>query len=533
MPLSTLRADVPTWTARALSAALVLLALARALTLGGEYYDAYETRLAARTLLGWDTGQPFPVYRSPLMVLASVGFEALGRGTGWVGPALLSVVAYAGLIAAVEVLCRRLGARPWVAAAAGLLVGLDLAAWGYAATGLPDVPAACACALVLAAAARPGPWAARPVALGLLVGLAALARHNVGLVGLALLAGVPLAGPPGDEPRGRVIRRVALAGAVAVGLYLVVSTLVFAWAGPGVAGHAAMLDFQRLQLAENRQRIGALQPPLAALRFLAVGSPWLVVLAPVGAWFAVRRGGAAARACVVWALAHLLLLGGFAGHVEARYLLPALPALAGLAALALEALPRTEAPRARAAAVAAVLVLAVVPLALSGRFAARHALDPASRRSFAAAVADAARAQLGPEGRVFWTTTHPYPVAPRVVFAGTPYRGDPFHGIYHLGPVVLAYHLERPVVMLPPPPGRDGGVSTPGELRQVVQGARGPDGAPAFRAGDVLVAGTPFPGRTWELARSGGWPPLVIARVVRRADGALDLAPGAAPEPTW
>lgn len=521
-----LRADLPTWTARAVSAVLLVLALARALTLGGEYHDAYETRLAARTLLGWDTGQPFPVYRSPLMVLASVAFEALGSGAGWVGPALLSTLAYGGLIVATEVLCRRLGVRPWVAAAAGAVVALDLAAWGYAPHGLPDLPAACACALVLAAAAREGPWAARPVALGLLVGLAALARHNVGVVGLALLAGVPLAGAAADEPRGRVLGRVALAGVVGVGLYLAVSTLVFAWAGVGLAGHAELLEFQRLQLAENRARIGPMQPPLAALRFVVTGAPWLMVLAPAGAWLTLRRGGAPARACVVWSVTHLALLGGLAGHVEARYVLPALPALAALGALTLDALPARV--HERRAPIVVVAALAALPLALRASFAARHALDPVSRASAPAALA----ARLGDAGRVFWTTTHPYPVAPRAVATppGTPYAGDPFHGIYHLGPVVLAYHLERPVVMLPPPPGRAGGVRALDELRQVVRAARGPDGGLAFRPGDALVAGTPFPGRTWEVLRAGGaWPPLVVARVVAGEDGALDVTLEQAP----
>lgn len=545
-----LRADLPTWIARALSATLVLVVLARALTLGGEYYDAYETRLAARTLLGQDTGQPFPVYRSPLMVLASVLFEALGRGPGWVGPALLSAAAYAGLIAGVERLCRRLGVRPWAAAAAGLLCALDLAAWGYASHGLPDLPAACACALVLAAAARPGPWAARPLALGLLVGLAGLARHNVGVVGLALLAGVPLTGvnaradgaDGAAEPTARVLGRVALAGVVAVALYLVVSTLVFAWAGgslsQGLAGHGALLEFQRLQLAENRQRLGALQPALVALRFVVTGAPWLLLLAPVGAWRALRAG-APARACLAWAAAHLLLLSAFAGHVEARYVLPALPALAALAALALDALPRDAGRRGLVGAAAAVLLVAAVPLALRGPFAARHALDATTRRSAPAAVAagieEAVRAGGAPGARVFWTTTHPYPVAPRVVMTapGTPFVSDPFHGIYHLGPVVLAYHLERPVVMLPPPPGHEGGARALEALRGVVRGARLPDGAPAFRPGDLLVVGTPFPGRTWDLlAHEGDWPPLLLAPVVG-APGALDVDPRPALPATW
>lgn len=513
------RHDVPLLAARAVSAALVLLALLRALTLGGEYYDAYETRLAARTLLGWETGQPFPVYRSPLLILASVACEALGRAAAWVGPALLAAAAYGGLVAAVEVLARRLGARPWVAAAAGTLCALDLAAWDHAAHGLPDVPAATACALALMVVARPGPWAARPVTLGLLVGLAALARHNAGLVGLALLAGVPRA----DDGWRPALGRVALAGVVSAGLYLAVSTLVFAWGrgslGEGLAGHSALAEFQRLQLAENRVRYGAQQPPLAALLYAALSMPWFALLAPLGAAHAARRGASpAARACLVWAATHLLVLSAFAGHVEGRYLLPALPALAALSALALD---RLAGERPAALVVAGLVAL---PLVVRGPYALAHARDPVTRASVPARLAAEVEVARGPRGRVFWTTTHPYPVAPRVVFEqGTPLPRDPVHAIFHVGPVVLAYHLERPVVLLGPVPGREGGLREADDLRDLVRRARLGDGTP-FRPGDVLVAGTPFPSRTWEV-KGRAWPPLLIAPVVAGEGGVLDVAP--------
>lgn len=498
-------ADLPTWTARALSLALVLLAVARALTLGGEYYDAYETRLAARTLLGWDTGFEFPVYRSPLLIAASVVFESLGRRAGWVGPALLSAVAYAGLVTSTELLARRLDARPWVAATAGLLCALDLAAWSYAGHGLPDVPAAALCALVLATLARPGEWVARPVLLGLLVGGAALARHNVGLVGLALLAGVT------DRA---ALRRVLLAGAVAVAVYLVATTALFAWAGVGVDGHRAMLELQRAQLAENRVNLGQVQPPAVALAFVVVGSPWLALLAPFGALLALRRGAPlAARACALWVTAHLLFASLLAGHVEARYLLPALPALAALAAVALEELPLLGWSR---AAALAVLAIAAVPLGVRGPYAMRHALDPVTLDSVPVDLAEKIERARGPEGRVFWTSQHPHPAAPAVIFdPGTPFHTDPWQGIYHLGPVVLAYHLERPVTLLPRP-------SVPLFVRDVVRGARLADGSPAIRVGDVVL-------RTWDerattlaLQRRRGWGPVHVYRVVRGADG-LDV----------
>jgi hypothetical protein len=503
-----------TWIARTASAALVLLAVVRALGLGGEYYDAYETRLAARTLLGWDTGAPFPLYRSPLLVLASVVFEALGREVGWIGPALLSALAYGGLAVAVERAARRAGARAWVASTAGLLAALDLVAWGYSAHGLPDVPATAVCALVLLVADRP-----RPVLQGLLVGLAALCRHNVGLVGLALLA--PALGAPA-EARARALARVALAGAVAVGLYLVVSTLLFAWSSgslaAGLADHLALARFERLQLAENRVRLGAAQPPLMTLRVLLRASPWPVLLAPVGARLALRRGGGpTARAALLWAAIHLVATATLAGHIEARYLLPALPALCLLAALALEAAARVApGPWVGPAVVAAALSTTI---ALHAPFALRHALSPVTRGSFAAQVAREVETLRGPEGRVFWTTTHPFPVFPAVIAdPGTPFPGDPFHGIYHLGPVVLAYHLERPVVLLGPAPGHPGGLRAPEDLARLVREGRLAADGSGFRPGDVLVVGTTEPGTTSSV-RGAPWPPLVLGAVRAGAGG--------------
>lgn len=502
------RPDAATLVACALAAALGALVLLRALTLGGEAYDAYEVRAAARSLAdGSATAEGFPVYRSPLCVLLGVPLEAASPALAWFGPALVGALSWVALVALTGLLARRLGARPWVAACAALVVALDRTAWLVAPHGLPDVPAAALCAAALWVAAGDGPHdVRRGLLLGLLVGLAALTRHNVGLVGAALALPLLARGPDA----GRGLRRLALAGVVALALYGLVTTLLWSWARGGLAagleGHAELLAFQRAQLLENRGRHGALQPPFMVARTLLVSAPALV-LAAGGAWLAARGplASAGARAALGWAGLHLLFVGFVAGHVEARYLTPALPALAALAALALEALARRgslDAPR----ATAVVLAVAAASLALGAPWEAAHALDRRTVRSFPATLAAEVERALGPGGRVVWTTTHPYPVAPDVLRdPGTPFRGDPFHGIWHLGPAVLGWHLGRPVLGFDP--------TLPGirEQGDLVAFAR----AVGLRPGDVLVVATPWPGNARELAlRVEPWPPIGVGRVV-------------------
>jgi hypothetical protein len=98
----------------------------------------------------------------------------------------------------------------------------------------------------------------------------------------------------------------------------------------------------------------------------------------------------------------------------------------------------------------------------------------------------------GDEARYLWTTTHLYPVAPAVVLdEGSPYPGDPFHGIYHAGPVVVGYHLRQPVPMLTE---AGAGLVEPESLEAFVRQASG------FRAGDVLLAGRDGLSAHWHLA---------------------------------
>jgi 4-amino-4-deoxy-L-arabinose transferase-like glycosyltransferase len=488
-----------------LSAVLVLLVLARAACLGGEYYDAYETRAAGRVLAGLAEGA-VPVYRSPVMVVWSALWESLGLG--WRAPALLSALSYSALVGLVIALARTLGARPWVAASCGLLVALDRLAFAYAPHGLPGVLTAAACTGAMLVALRPveGAWPGRLLGLGVLIGLAALLRPNAGLVGVALLAG--LARPSGRRPLDLPLVRLVLVGALALAVYGVVSTGVHAWArgslDAGLASHGDLTEFHRLQMAENRERYGSHAPAGAYLLSLAVASPWLVLLAPLGVALGWGQGRPA-RVVAAWAGVHLLFLHTLVGHVEARYLLPALGALGALAAFPLswaDARLRSSGQR-----VAAVCLLAAVPLALGARYEARRALDPATRESFPARVAAEARALGGDEARYLWTTTHLYPVAPAVVLAeGSPYPGDPFHGIYHAGPVVVGYHLGQPISMLA---DAGAGLVEVGSLEAFLRQASG------FRAGDVLLVGRDGLSAHWHLAVR---PPETL-RLLRVTDG--------------
>lgn len=523
-PTPRTRPDGPTLVALLGATALLLLALGRAAMLEVDFYDAYECRLAGRTLVGSADWAGFPLYRSPLFVLACAAGEALGAG--WRAPLLLSVAGYAALLAGSGLLALRLGAPTWLAALLALLVGLDRLAFLYAPHGLPDVAAAGACALALATAAAPGdgPWPARPVRLGLLIGLAALCRPNAGLIAAALCAtAVPIPRPKGGAlVPPAPLWRAALAAAVGAGLYLVATTALFSWArgglGAGVAAHAELARLQAEQVAENRLRYGPMTSWTDPLVALLVASPALLLPALTGLAAAAREPRAAGRAPLAWVIVHLLFLSLVAGHSEARYGLPALPALAGLAALGLP--PALGAIARRAPRLAPALpwaLLAALPgaaLLLGAPYEARRLLDPVHRSSFAARVAREAEALAGPEGRFLYTTTHPYGVYPRVmVDPGTPYPGDPVHGILHLGPRVLGYHLGRPVAQVPPE--RGAGLRDPAELLAFVRGQ------PGFREGDVLLVGEPRPCLTWTIAAAPPGP-FGLARV-RARGGALEL----------
>lgn len=508
-------------------ALLIAVALARALALSTDYYDAYECRLAGRALAGVAPWASVPVYRSPLFLAVCGLGEALGPRAGWLAPSLLSCAGYVALLVGCWLVARRLGAPPWAAALVALLAGLDRLAFLYAPHGLPDVAAAGACALVLALAAAPaeeGPWPARPLLLGGAIGLAALCRQNAGLIGLGLAwAAFPIPRPRDATtlaPRPS-LPRLALAGAVALALYLALTTCVFAWARGSLAGglavHGEWLATQSAQAAENRLRYGTHPDCDWSLPWRAAGvaSPALAPLGLVGCALALRDRRSAARALAAWLGVHLLFLELFLGHGEARYGLPALPALAGLGSLTLGAAAARLPP---AFPAVAALSLTALTLGLGAPYELRRLRDPAQRASFPARIAATVEGLLRPGGGLLYTTTHPYGVFPRVlVEPGTPYPGDPVHGILHLGPVPLRYHLGRDVTQAPSddPDLGPAGLRDPAALRAFVRKQ------PGFRAGDVLLVGEPRPCLTWTL-REAPPGPFGVARVVDGPDG-LDL----------
>src|SRR5688572_16587027 len=98
-PTPRTRPDGPTLVALAGCLALLLVALGRAFTLETDFYDAYECRLAGRTLAGAPIESDFlPVYRSPLFLGACGLGEALGPRAGWLAPLGVSLLGYAALI---------------------------------------------------------------------------------------------------------------------------------------------------------------------------------------------------------------------------------------------------------------------------------------------------------------------------------------------------------------------------------------------------------------------------------------------------
>ncbi|MBI3723223.1 hypothetical protein HY251_04605 [bacterium] len=488
-----------TRAAKVLIAALVLVALVRALLLEIDPYDAYEVRAAARAIAG-DRSAPFAFWRSALLALFEAPFERLARGSAlaWCAPHVLSALAYGGLALATLALARAAGASPLAAHAAAVAVALDRLAFADAALGFPDALAAALAAggLAFGLRALEAP-AARPALLaGTALGLAAAAKPNAGLACLALVVvalGVFFLEEKKAGERREERALVAILGAcgLALLLYLFLQNLFFVLGRgdlrEGLATGAALREFHALQFAENARKYGSqsergFSPALVYLRAALAMEPWTALLLPASVPLALARGNRASRALALAAILQLVFLTRLVGHGEARYLLPAMPPFAALAALVLdragEALRARAPARARAALVAASIAWAGLPLALGARFEAERARDPVFSRNFSRTVADGIAAIT--TGRVFWTPGLPYAVYPRVLARdGTPFPGDPFHGICHAGPLTVEHHLGRRVSM---PIQRDEqgrelpGASTPEDVLALAQAIGVDDG---------------------------------------------------------
>ena len=454
----------PRRAALLLIAGIFLLVGARAFTLELDPYDAYEVRASARAVAG-DRSSPFAIYRSPLLVLVEAPLEGLARGSRatWVFPHAVTALAYLALALGAARLAKAAGARETTAWGAGVALALDRLAFADAPLGLPDGLGAALAAWGLALALEE-----RFRGAGLLLGLAAATRPNDGLACLGVLAF-------GLADR-KLLVRTLLACAAAVALFAVAGGVFFCLGGAGaLKGWGELARFQHEQLAENYEKYGRDHARvLVALRSIFFMEPGTALLAPVA--LALARGRRA-LALAAAASGQLVFLTTLAGHVEARYVLPVLPPVAALVALALD---RIEGDRARRLLVAGWLLL---PLLLGARFEWTRARDPVLSRN---ASLDVARevAAVSTSGRVYFTPDVPFPVYPRILgHEGTPFAGDPFHGIFHLGPVTIGYHLGRPVTLLVP---RD-------ERGVPLQGTGWLDGLatdPRFTADDVVIAGT-------------------------------------------
>jgi hypothetical protein len=445
-------------------------------------------RSSARHIAG-DASAPFAIWRSALLTLLEVPLELFARGSAlaWVFPHVLTALAYGGLALATLLLARRAGASVPASCAAASALALDRIAWADAPLGLPDGLATLLATLGLATglALLEEPSRRRAFLTALFFGLAAAARPNAALP-LGALALVALA-----TPRPRTFVFAAAAGAVVV--YLLLESAFFALGtGRPIASHLELARFQHVQFAENRERYGSVYSPLSVyVRAVFRMEPAVALLAPVSLGVALLRGDRRSAVLVAAVLIEVAFLVGLVGHGEARYLLPAMPALATLAALALDRIP------ARLALVAGVAWVAL-PLALALPFEARRALDPVMTRGFSQEVAREVAALAPSSTPVYWAPDLPFPVYPEVLGReGTPFPGDPFHGIAHAGPITIGYHLGRPVRHVI----AAGGIAKLSDL----------DGF--GEEGDLVLVGVFAPGISWRL---GEPPPALEVRRVRR-----------------
>ncbi len=497
--------------ARILCAVLVALAALRVATLETDVYDGYDTRVEARRLLDGTAREHRVSIRPPVLVLWGAGAEALGLG--WRAPAALSLACYACTLLAVVVAVRRAGGPGWAAEAAAALLALDHLLWIDAAQGGKDAASAAACAGLLAWS---GP-APRPVLRGLALGVAASLRPTNGLLALALAAGA--------RPTRAHLGQLAVTAVVGVLTWLALGIAVHLLVQPTAAAAAgALLESIRFEAAAqggNVAKYGGHATEVWPLVTLLRSSPALTLLAVGGALLALRRRGGAPLAWFAGPAIYGAVLVA-AVHPEARYVTPLLPSVACLAAVALARAGARRGPGGRAALLAGC---AAVGLAWTAPYEWARCRDPLVRASFQARVAGEAARALGPDGRLVYTTTQPFPLVPAVARAGDRFPADPFFGLRHLGPVVLEYELRRGVSMVhvQGPDGRPSpGLTDPGDLRRLVRLGRLPDGTP-FRPGDVLLVGVDWVPTTWEVARRPV-PPFGVHRVVRGADGRLDLA---------
>ncbi len=476
--------------ALAVVALLALLALVRAFGLELDPYDAYEVRASARAIAGDPLGR-FAIYRSPVLTLAEVPFEKWARGSrvAWVFPHVLTALAYAALALGTRRLARAAGAGEAAAACAAIAVALDRLAWADAPLGLPDGLAAGLATWGLALA-----FEEKFVAGALLLGLAAATRPNDGLACVGVLVALR-------------DRRSVLACSGAVVLFAAITAIFFALGGHSpLGGFGELAHFQHDQLTENYAKYGSTHPRLLVLLTSAFFmEPGTALLAPVV--LALLRGRKELGLALV-VLVHVVFLTGLVGHVEARYVLPALPPLAALAACVLE---RRLTGRLRTAVLGAWVLLPLLALP----YEVERARDPVFSRNLSAEAASAV-ASLTSSGTIYIAPDLPFPVYPRVLGTRrTPFPGDPFHGIHHMGALTIGYHLDRRVIIFCPRDASGAAIAGDSWLPQLEKDSM-------FTSEDVLLLGTSLY-TSWSIPERA--PSLFIYRVKPRIALVKPLSP--------
>ena len=360
-----------------------------------------QTLFIYPAMLGGVPGPPFPLLAGHPLVPALDALVFAIAGPTPDATLVPSLVAFVACVLLVARLALALGGSR--AAALGAAAAFAFSPWalGLACEGRSEMPFA---ALLTAAILLLWelPMAPRPLALGVVLGLAHLARPVVVplLPGFAL--GVWLLSPPG---RRRHSCLLALAGFLPIAAL----TALYKWtaAGSPFAGSGSYLLLTGLSPEWALSRINRITPPPDALAWIAAHpaafagkvargavsivsgafgrTPMTGGFAVLAASFALARGSREERAFVfsLAAMAALLALGAAATVASPRMLFPFLPAGVSLAFAGVAWLTELK-PRLRRPLLASVAALAVlaggVPLARywhALRFGAPAASAPA------------------------------------------------------------------------------------------------------------------------------------------------------------
>ena len=354
-------------------------------------------------------GPPFPLLAGHPLVpaLDALAFAIAGpTPDATLAPSLLAFVACVLLVARLALALA--GSR---IAALGAAAAFALSPWalGLACEGRSEMPFA---ALLTGALLLlwEFPTSPRPLALGIVLGLAHLARPVVAPVLPAMALGVWLLSPPDARAR---CAWLALAGF----LPLAVLTAIYKWAAAGdpLAGSASYLLLTGLSPEWALSRINRMTPPPDALAWVrahpgpfarkvardlvaivagACGrAPWTAAFALLASTLALVRAGRARRFVLApGATAALLALLAAATVASPRMLFPFLPAGVSLAfagvAWLVDLRPRFRRP-ALALATAVAVLAGAVPLARLW-----HSLHFGAPEPIAAAPAGAGREPL-------------------------------------------------------------------------------------------------------------------------------------------